>query len=54
MVEKEKKANKDETEKLWSQYGRLQAERERLDTIFRNKTQQMRQIQNQIAKLGGE
>jgi len=40
-----------QVEKLWAQYGRLQAERERLGAILQNIIQQMRQIQGQITKL---
>lgn len=40
-----------EIEKLWAQYGRLQAERERLGLLQEAKIQQMRNIYNQIAKL---
>lgn len=41
-------------EKLWAQYGRLQAEREQLAVIMQSKVQQMRQIYEQIAKLEGQ
>lgn len=38
-------------EKLWAQYGRLQAEREQHSVIVQNIIQKMRNLQSQIAKL---
>lgn len=38
-------------EKLWAQYGRLQADRERLAAILEKCAAQMRNIQAEIAKL---
>ena len=42
---------KQKIEKLWAQYGRCQAEREHLSVFTQQKTQQMRNIQNQIERL---
>ena len=42
---------KQKIEKLWAQYGRCQAEREQLSALTQQRTQQMRNLQNQIEKL---
>jgi len=42
---------KPQIEKLWAQYGRLQAEREQLVAILQANVRQLKSIQEQIAKL---